>query len=137
MQAVCLQYGCCQTSHRSACRPPEEEHQEGARRAAALRHPQRQSDRRFRRRPAHIRQRTWPRPGAIRDCLPLIEAAATDDRNFVKKGVNWALRGVGERSLGLHKAAMTVARRLAKSEQPAPRWVGRDAERQLQKPTVL
>lgn len=73
----------------------------------------------------------------FRDCLPLIEAAATDDRNFIKKGVNWALRGVGERSLGLHKAAMTVARRLAKSEQPAPRWVGRDAERQLQKPTVL
>lgn len=71
------------------------------------------------------------------DCLPLIEVAATDDRNFVKKGVNWALRGVGERSLPLHKAALTVARRLARSEHPAPRWVGRDAERQLQKPAVL
>jgi len=70
-------------------------------------------------------------------CLPLIEAAATDDRNFVKKGVNWALRGVGERSPGLHKLALAVARRLARAEAAAPRWVGRDAERQLQKPAVL
>lgn len=70
-------------------------------------------------------------------CLPLIEAAATDDRNFVKKGVNWALRGVGERSSGLHEKALVVARRLARSDEPAPRWVGRDAERQLQKPAVL
>tara|TARA_R110002072_G_scaffold4174_6_gene29563 strand:+ start:13675 stop:14367 length:693 start_codon:yes stop_codon:yes gene_type:complete len=70
-------------------------------------------------------------------CFPLIEAAADDDRNFVKKGVNWALRGVGERNPALHKAAMTLAKRLAKSEAAAPRWVGRDAERQLQKPAVL
>lgn len=70
-------------------------------------------------------------------CLPLIEAAATDDRNFVKKGVNWALRGVGERSQGLHKKALAVAGRLARAAASAPRWVGRDAERQLQKPAVL
>src|SRR4029077_21098279 len=46
-------------------------------------------------------------------CLPLIERAATDERNFVKKGVVWALRGIGGRNLGLNAAAVTVAQRLA------------------------
>lgn len=70
-------------------------------------------------------------------CLPLIEECAADDRNFVKKGVNWALRGIGERSERLHLAAMTVARQLASCDGKAPRWVGKDAERQLQKPVVM
>lgn len=70
-------------------------------------------------------------------CLPLIEECADDDRNFVKKGVNWALRGIGERSQALHLAAMTLARQLAGCDGKAQRWVGRDAERQLQEPTVM
>ena len=71
------------------------------------------------------------------ECLPLVEVAASDDRNFVKKGVSWALRGVGERSAGLHQAAMQIAQRLAASAGAAPRWVGKDGARQLQKPAVL
>jgi 3-methyladenine DNA glycosylase AlkD len=63
--------------------------------------------------------------------LKLIEKAATDERNFVKKAVNWALRGIGSRNLALHRAALAVAEKLAKSAEPAPRWVGKDALRQL------
>ena len=48
-------------------------------------------------------------------CLPMIEAAATDDRNFVKKGVSWALRGIGKRSPALRDPAIALARRLAAS----------------------
>lgn len=63
--------------------------------------------------------------------LPLIERAATDDRNFVKKGVSWALRGVGRRSAGLRAEAIALAERLVESESAAARWVGRDARRDL------
>jgi len=65
-------------------------------------------------------------------CLPLVERAATDERNFVKKGVSWALRGVGRRP-GVKKAAIALATKLAASTQPAARWVGRDALRDLTK----
>ncbi|MGH9778640.1 MAG: DNA alkylation repair protein [Candidatus Acidiferrales bacterium] len=72
----------------------------------------------------------------FRPLLPLIEKGARDNRNFVKKGVSWALRGVGRRSLALNAAALTVARRLAQSKEPAPRWVGKDALRDLERPKV-
>jgi 3-methyladenine DNA glycosylase AlkD len=65
------------------------------------------------------------------DSLPLIERAADDDRNFVKKGVSWALRAVGRRNSELNAASVTLARRLASSPDAAPRWVGRDALREL------
>ncbi len=70
-------------------------------------------------------------------CLPLIERAASDQRNFVKKGVSWALRGTGRRSPALHAAAVALARRLAASPQAGKRWVGRDALRDLTSPAVL
>ncbi len=73
----------------------------------------------------------------FRRTLPLIERAATDERNFVKKAVNWALRMIGERSAGLNTAVLKVAQRLAKSESAAARWVGQDAIKQLAKPAVL
>ena len=66
-------------------------------------------------------------------CLPLIAAAAGDERNFVKKSVNWALPAVGGRSPRLRAAALTVARRLAASSDLTARWVGKDALRQLAK----
>jgi 3-methyladenine DNA glycosylase AlkD len=69
-------------------------------------------------------------------CLPLIEKGAADERNFVKKGVSWALRSVGHRSAPLHAAAVALARRLASSREPAPRWVGKDALRDLLRPAV-
>jgi 3-methyladenine DNA glycosylase AlkD len=67
----------------------------------------------------------------ILKCLPLIEKASVDERNFVKKGVNWALRGIGRRSPALRKAAIALAKKLAQSEAPAPRWIGKDALRDL------
>jgi 3-methyladenine DNA glycosylase AlkD len=68
--------------------------------------------------------------------LRFIERAATDDRNFVKKAVNMALRAIGKRNHVLNTAAVTVARRLADSEDAAPRWVGKDALRKLTSPSV-
>ncbi|MCI0650543.1 MAG: DNA alkylation repair protein [Planctomycetes bacterium] len=70
---------------------------------------------------------------ALAKCLPLVEKAASDDRNFVKKALSWALRSVGRRSAKLRAAATAVARRLAASPEPAPRWVGKDALRDLAK----
>ena len=64
--------------------------------------------------------------------LRLIEREAGDERNFVKKGVSWALRSIGRRS-GLHAQAMALARTLAASPDAAARWVGKDAVRDLQK----
>jgi 3-methyladenine DNA glycosylase AlkD len=68
--------------------------------------------------------------------LRLVERAAPDDRNFVKKAVSWALRGVGRRNGVLNKAAVDVARRLSQSDQPAARWVGKDALKELTSPVV-
>ena len=68
--------------------------------------------------------------------LPLIERAATDDRNFVKKAVNWALRAIGGRSAPLNVAAVAVSRRLAGSPDAAAKWVGKDALRQLTSPVT-
>ena len=59
--------------------------------------------------------------------LALIERAAGDERNFVKKAVNMALRAIGKRNRALNAAAVAVARRLAASQEAAARWVGKDA----------
>jgi 3-methyladenine DNA glycosylase AlkD len=67
-------------------------------------------------------------------CLPLIERAAADDRNFVRKGVSWALRSIGRRSPSLRAVAVALAKRLAAStgdNAPAARWLGNDALRDL------
>lgn len=63
--------------------------------------------------------------------LLLIEGAAGDARNFVKKAVNMALRAVGKRNRALHAAAVEVAQRLSAAVDPTPRWIGRDALREL------
>ena len=68
--------------------------------------------------------------------LPLIENGAHDERNFVKKGVNWALRAIGRRNPALNVAALRVAKRLALSDEAACRWVGKDALRELSSPKV-
>jgi 3-methyladenine DNA glycosylase AlkD len=68
------------------------------------------------------------------EVLPLIEEAARDDRNFVNKGVSWALRAIGSRkSARVRAAAREVAERLAGSESAAARRVGKEARRQLAK----
>jgi 3-methyladenine DNA glycosylase AlkD len=67
--------------------------------------------------------------------LPVIEREATDERNFVKKAVNWALRQIGKRNAVLCKAAIKSAERLKKSESSSARWIGSDALRELQRHT--
>jgi 3-methyladenine DNA glycosylase AlkD len=68
--------------------------------------------------------------------LALVEREAADDRNFVKKGVSWALRSIGHRGPALHEAAVATAHRLAGSPEAAARWVGKDALRDLTRPAV-
>ena len=65
--------------------------------------------------------------------LALVERGATDDRHFVKKAVNMALRAVGKRNAALNAAAVDVAQRLSASSDASARWIGRDAFRELTK----
>jgi len=64
-------------------------------------------------------------------CLPLIEAAAVDERDLVKKGVDMALRALGKRNEALRKAAVELAGRLASSSKGAQAWIGRSTLREL------
>ena len=63
--------------------------------------------------------------------LALIRRGSTDDRNFVKKAVNWALRQIGKRNLALHQAAIEMAKLIVKKESSAARWIAKDALREL------
>ena len=65
--------------------------------------------------------------------LPVIAREATDERNFVKKAVNWALRQIGKRNPALRRAAIAEAKCLAKLQSRAARWIAADALRELQK----
>lgn len=69
--------------------------------------------------------------------MPLIRTHAVDDRNFVKKAVNWALRQIGKRSFVLHGPAVTLSEDLAASDNRAQRWVGRNALKELTDPKTL
>lgn len=64
--------------------------------------------------------------------LPLIEREACDERNFVRKAVNWALRQIGKRNARLKVAAIASARRILKQDTPPARWIARDALRELE-----
>jgi 3-methyladenine DNA glycosylase AlkD len=72
----------------------------------------------------------------FRQGLVLVLRGASDERHFVKKAVNMALRAVGKRNPALNAAAVAVARRLSDSPNAAARWVGKDAARELTSPTV-
>lgn len=72
----------------------------------------------------------------FRQGLVFILRGASDERHFVKKAVNMALRAIGKRNPALNAAAVTVARRLAESSNAAARWVGKDALRELTSPGV-
>jgi 3-methyladenine DNA glycosylase AlkD len=63
--------------------------------------------------------------------LPVIKRKATDNRNFVKKAVNWALRQVGKRNLNLNKKAIETAREIQKIDSRSAKWVASDAIREL------
>jgi 3-methyladenine DNA glycosylase AlkD len=63
--------------------------------------------------------------------LPLIEAGATDERRYVRKAVNWALRSIGKRNSRLNRAAVRTAERIHKLDSRAARWIASDARREL------
>jgi 3-methyladenine DNA glycosylase AlkD len=65
------------------------------------------------------------------DALTLIETAAGDERNYVKKAVNWALRCIGKRNAALNAAAITCAQRIRQQGTRAARWIAADALREL------
>lgn len=66
------------------------------------------------------------------DLLPLIEKGTEDNRNFVKKAVNWALRQIGKRNKDLWQIAMDYCLRLQESPVASVRWVVKDARRELE-----
>jgi 3-methyladenine DNA glycosylase AlkD len=68
--------------------------------------------------------------------LAAIEREATDERGYVKKAVNWALRNIGKRNLVLHGQAVQSARRLAGSGDRTARWVGTGALRELESENI-
>ena len=62
--------------------------------------------------------------------LPVIEREAHDDRNFVRKAVNWALRQIGKRNGRLTPAAIATAHRILAQDTKPARWIARDALRE-------
>lgn len=63
----------------------------------------------------------------VRGYFLIIEAAADDERNFVKKAVNWALRNIGKWKPSLRSEAMACARRLLERESRSAQWIAKDA----------
>lgn len=69
--------------------------------------------------------------------LPLIEKHSDDDRNFVRKAVNWALRQIGKRNLNLNKLAVLTAERIQTRDTKAARWIAADALNEFRGEKVL
>jgi len=70
------------------------------------------------------------------ELLPLVRVASTDERNFVKKAVNWALRQIGKRNHRLNRSAIATARKIRKLDSRAARWIASDALRELASASV-
>jgi 3-methyladenine DNA glycosylase AlkD len=68
--------------------------------------------------------------------LPVIIRGATDERNFVKKAVNWALRNIGKRNLNLNEAAIRTAKEIQQLDSKAARWIASDAIRELESQAI-
>ena len=73
---------------------------------------------------------------AFTDALAWIEATARDERNFVKKAVNWALRNIGKRNAALRDAAIACALRIQQQGSKPARWIAADALRELHSEAV-
>jgi len=72
----------------------------------------------------------------LAEFLPVIERHSDDDRNFVKKAVNWALRQIGKRNITLNQLAIETARRIQSQGSRSARWIAADALRELESPAV-
>ncbi len=68
--------------------------------------------------------------------LPLIERQSTDERIYVKKAVNWALRSIGKRNIDLNQSAIACAVRILKTESKTAKWVAKDALKELESDSV-
>jgi 3-methyladenine DNA glycosylase AlkD len=68
--------------------------------------------------------------------LPIIERESVDDRNFVKKAVNWALRQIGKRNKELNRQAISMAERIILKDSKSARWIATDALRELKSDAV-
>lgn len=68
--------------------------------------------------------------------FPLIKRAAVDERNYVRKAVNWALRNIGKRNPGLNKAAIKLAEEIKILDSKTAKWIASDALRELKSSTV-
>jgi 3-methyladenine DNA glycosylase AlkD len=69
--------------------------------------------------------------------LPLLRKGATDERNIVKKAVNWALRQIGKRNTRLHSAALAEANVIQRLPSRSARWIAADALRELRNPKTI
>ena len=74
--------------------------------------------------------------GAFASLLPLIRERSTDDRNYVKKAVSWALRQIGKRSPELNARAIRTAEQIERTDGRSARWIARDALRELRSDAV-
>ena len=63
--------------------------------------------------------------------FPIIKREATDNRNFVKKAVNWALRQIGKRNLNLNMKAIETTKKIQKTESKSAKWIAHDAIKEL------
>jgi len=70
------------------------------------------------------------------ELLPVIMRGATDERNFVKKAVNWALRNIGKRNLNLNEAAINAAKEIKRLDSKSARWVASDTLRELESDAI-
>jgi len=68
--------------------------------------------------------------------FPLIIMESTDNRNFVKKAVNWALRQIGKRNMTLNKRAIEVAEEISNIDSKSAKWIASDAIRELKSEKV-
>lgn len=68
--------------------------------------------------------------------LPVIEREAEDERIYVKKAVNWALRNIGKRNFDLQKRAIALASRLSASDNKSAKWIGKNALNELESADV-
>jgi 3-methyladenine DNA glycosylase AlkD len=63
--------------------------------------------------------------------FPIIKKHSIDERNYVKKAVNWALRNIGKRNLNLNKKAIKTAEEIKKIDSKSARWIANDTIREL------
>ena len=69
--------------------------------------------------------------------LPVIRRETEDERNFVKKAVNWALRQIGKRNISLNKKAIEIAKEIQKVDSKSAKWIANDAIRELTNENIL